>query len=189
MCSSVNPDQRVIVVVLDDVEVVFNCRNCFASFVFTSYTAQRHVKPVGRRDEHVGVCRNLFCFTICVECTLKIAFEVMSEAQVIPDVRLQRAGGNVAGIRQAVRFDLVGPALDQSRRFFKIGDRVIETSQSDETMAAMSIQSSVSRESLDAVCENTNRIFVTSEVRGASSEPDDPISGVSIFLVEFACLV
>src|SRR5688500_14816309 len=108
----------------------------------------------------------------------------MSEAQVIPDVRLQRAGGNVAGIRQAVRFDLVGPALDQSRRFFKIGDRVIETSQSDETMAAMSIQSSVSRESLDAFSKHTDCIFVTSEVRGASSEPDNSISGVSIFLIE-----
>jgi hypothetical protein len=66
-----------------------------------------------RSDEHVRILRNFFCLTIGTERALKIAFQVISETEVVPDVRLQSTRGNVARVGQSVWFDLIWFAGNQ----------------------------------------------------------------------------
>src|SRR5687767_3116308 len=113
----------------------------------------------------------------------------MSEAEVIPDIRLESAGRNVTRIRQTVRLDLIGLAHDEFRRFFEIRNCRIETAQSDKTMPAVSIEPCVRGKLHDAFCINSNRFLVTSEVCGTPAEPKDSFSRVWLFFEELLRLV
>src|SRR5688572_17502893 len=99
----------------------------------------------------------------------------MGQAQVVPDIELQRAGRNVAGIRLTVRLNLVGLPSYQLRGFLKVLDRKLKPSQRDVTMASMSIEPSISGKFVDAVGKDLKRFSEATEITQSPSQPDDCI--------------
>ena len=69
---------------------------------------KRHVLPVRGRHLHVGVLRVFHAEPIGIGSLLELAFQVVGEAEVIVDVRLERARRDVHRVRLPVRLDLVG---------------------------------------------------------------------------------
>ena len=95
---------------------------------------------------------------------------------------MQSARRDVARVRQTIGFDLVGLSFDKLGRLLKIDDRGVKTTQRDQAVAAMTKESCVCRKPFEAFRVDFDRVFVTSQVGGASAEPDRVLRGGWIFV-------
>ncbi len=171
----VHQREPVVARVLDQVHSFDNGVECFFGLGVTIQAAQRHVKPVSCRDQPVGSARHLQAFTIRVERLVVLAGEIVSKPEVVPDIELERAGGNVARIGLPVGLDLVTLAFDQLRRFLQIANGEIKLPQRDVSMTAVSIKASVRRMERDAFRVRVDCFGETTEIGKTAPQPDDCI--------------
>ena len=101
------------------------------------------------RDKPVGTVRNLNTLTICVERLLILSGQIIGKSEVVPDIKLQRAGRNVSRVWLAIGLGFIRLAFDQLRCFLQIGNGEVKAAQSNLAMAAMAIEACVSRKALD----------------------------------------
>ena len=165
--------------VLQDVHLLANGLERLPRFVVAVETPQRHVEPVGGRDQHVVVdLRHFHAFAICVEGCREIALHVMREAEVIPDVRLQRAPRNACGIRRAISLDFIGRAADEPRRAREISDRLIELADGDVSVAAMPVEPRSVGMRGDRAREGSDGLAESPKIREAAADPDRRVEAV-----------
>ncbi len=106
---------------------------------------------------------------------LEVALEVVGEREVIADVPLERAGGDVARVRLSVGLDLVGLALGQLVSARQVGDRLVQLSGGDVAMPAMAIEARVVGEAGDPLTEDRDRFVEAPGICGAAPQPDDRV--------------
>jgi hypothetical protein len=127
---------------------------------------------VGGGDLHVGILRMLHAEAVSVRGALEIPLQVVRETQVIVDVRLQRAGRDVACVGLSVRLHFVGSRDHQRCRPCQVRYRVVELADGDVPVTAMAIQARV----LWMVCDrgrvDRDGVAKARQVRGAASHPD-----------------
>jgi hypothetical protein len=113
--------------------------------------------------------------TIDVDRAREVASQIVREAEMIRDVRVQRADGHVARVWLAVGLDLVRLAADELRRALEICCREINLSHGQIPMAAVSIQPWIVRVEGDAARVDVDRLPDAAQVREAPPEPDDRV--------------
>ena len=111
-----------------------------------------------------------------------LAFEVVGEAEVVPEVELERGGGDVARVGEAVGLHRVGALLLQSQGVLEIAHRQLEEAQRDVAVPAMAEEPHLARMGFDARGVDGNRIAEAAEVGGAPPKPQDVVDLVRIVI-------
>ncbi len=136
----VQQQQLVVRKVLDDFQIGGDVFKHCPRFIVAAQPAKREIKPVACRAAHVVVRREVHTPAIGPKSILKLTFEEVRESEVVIDIAVTGAGRDIPWVGQAIRLDLIGPALDQLGSAIEVADRVIESAQGDESMPAVSSQ-------------------------------------------------
>lgn len=99
---------------------------------------------------------------------------------MIPDVRLERARGNVARVWLAIWFDFILLAAREFDAFLQVRDGLVELTHRDVSMPAMPVEPCVDREALDALRERRNRVLIPRQIALTASDPDQRIRTLRI---------
>ena len=144
--------------------------------------SQGEIEPVAGGHEVVGVPHRIARFGPGLGGAAEIAIEVVAEREVVIDIRVKRAGGNVACVGQAVRLDLIRLPRYQRDGLFEIGDRPVDLADRQVPVSAMAIHARVSRVSRDAFREQVDGLAILPEVCRASTHPDQGFRVVTVLL-------
>ena len=106
---------------------------------------------------------------------LKISRYIMGQPEVIPDIRLQSARGDVQGVRETVRFDDILHAFNEASGLFQVGDRFLELASSDLPVTAVTVHPGVIRMFLDPRAEDFDRLLIFPQIGRSPAEPDDGV--------------
>src|SRR5690606_33582092 len=106
-------------------------------FRWLPHAAQDHVTPVRRRYAIVVIPTRGEPGLESTVSVRPVMLQVVRESQVVPDIPVQGADGDIQGIRHAVGLDCIFPVPDQVSRNFEIFDRAIELAYGDIAMAAV----------------------------------------------------
>jgi hypothetical protein len=126
-----------------------------------------------RRHDHVGIGRELCALPVGRERPIEVSSQVTGEAEVVPDVRVERARRQVARVGEPVGLDFVGAFRDQPRRGLEVRDGGVEPARRDVAVAAVSEEAGLGREFLDPRREDRDGFPVAAEIRRPAPEPDD----------------
>jgi hypothetical protein len=143
---------------------------------------------VARCDEHVRVLRDREALPVSGERPLEVAGQVTREAEVVPDVRVQRARRDVPGVREPVRLDFVGRPGDEPSGRLEVRGRDVETPDRNVPMPAVTVELRVRREFRDSGREERDRVAVAAEVRGPTTGPDVGVGVLRLFLEAGPCV-
>ena len=169
--------------VLDHVHVRRDPLQDRRGFLVPSQSAQRHVPPVGDRDELVGIGRHGEVVLVRRHGGFEIALQVVGEREVVVDVRLQGARRDAALVGLAVRFHLVGLPRHQRGGVRQVRDRPVELAHADPAVPAVAVHARVLGVLGRALREDLDRLPVPPRVADPAAQPDDRVRIVGVGLV------
>ena len=112
--------------VFDDLHLGMNGLKALPGLLVSFEPAKGHVEPVSCSGQHVAVLGDLDTFPIRPQGVPYVIFQIISQTQMIPDVPLKGADGNIPGIGHAVRFCLIFFSLHQTCSVFEIFNGPVE---------------------------------------------------------------
>ena len=161
--------------VLDHVHLSRDRHEDFSRLAIAAEAPQAHVQPVRRRHSAVVVARFGELAAIDGNRSGEVALQVVREAEMVRDVRMQCADRHVARVRLAVGLDFVRLAAHELCRALEIRRRAIDLSDREVAMAAMPIQPRVVGIERDAARVDVDCFADATQIRQPPGEPDDRV--------------
>ena len=135
--------------------------------------AQAHVQPVAGGNQHIRILGEFQALAVGAHCAFEIAIEIIGQAEVVPDIGVRCAGGNIVLVWLAIRLDFIRYAIDELTSDLQIGYGLLEFSDRNMAVATMPQHFVIIRVKVQPRRVNFNRFVVAPQISSAAAKPDN----------------
>ena len=162
----------MIVVILDDLPLVIDGCEKFSRLAIAAQGDEGEGQPVVGRREHVRVTSDRGRPQECPQGAVEVSLEIAGEAEVIGDVAVQGAGGNVEGVGQTIGLDRVLQPANETGGVFEINSGSVQFAQGEPAVTSVPPQTRIPGVVLHRIGVDLDRLAVATEVGEPATEPD-----------------